>query len=84
MNVIISDITPYGIMYAVYTILGIPIGLFFMAYLVPKNIITKYFRQSHFNDGDNELFKLFPFTYYLTLWIACARPATGLHAAENV
>lgn len=70
MDVFISHVALYGLMYSWYTGLGIPIGLFLLAYAVPKNIIQKYFRQPHFNDGDEELFKLFPFTYYLTLWIA--------------
>lgn len=70
MDLIMAHLSLYGIMYAFYTCLGIPIGTFLMAYAVPKNIIQKYFRQPYFNDGDDELFKLFPFTYYLTLWIA--------------
>lgn len=59
-----------GAMYAVYTGLLIPISTYFLAYAVPKPIISKYFRQPHFNDGDDQLFDLFPFRYYLTLWIA--------------
>lgn len=59
-----------GLVYAVYTCLSIPIATFFLSYAVPRHIVTKYFRQPHFNDGDDELFKHFPFRYYLTLWIA--------------
>jgi hypothetical protein len=60
----------YGFLYAVYTCLSLPISTFFLAYAVPKPIIKKYFRQPHFNDGDDYLFDHFPFRYYLTLWIA--------------
>lgn len=60
----------YGFVYSIYTGLLIPVSTFFLSYAVPKHIISKYFRQPHFNDGDDQLFELFPFRYYLTLWIA--------------
>ena len=60
----------YGFMYAGYTFLSLPVSTFLLAYAVPKPIIKKYFRQPHFNDGDDYLFNHFPFRYYLTLWIA--------------
>lgn len=60
----------YSFIYLLYTILLIPISTFFLAYAVPKSLIEKYFRQPYFQDGDNELFAIFPFRYYLTLWIA--------------
>ncbi|WP_334119915.1 hypothetical protein [Limnobacter sp.] len=60
----------YTVVYFVYTGLLIPVSTYFLAFAVPKAIVSKYFRQPHFNDGDDELFELFPFRYYLTLWIA--------------
>jgi hypothetical protein len=67
---ILAVIFVYSLVYAAYTCLSIPVATFLLAYVVPKPIIKKYFRQPHFNDGDDELFELFPFRYYLTLWIA--------------
>lgn len=60
----------YSGMYVAYTFLSVPIGTFLLSYAVPKHIVTKYFRQPHFNDGDDLMFEHFPFRYYLTLWIA--------------
>ena len=60
----------YGGLYSISVCLSIPIATFFLAYAVPKHIVKKYFRQPHFNDGDDYLFDHFPFRYYLTLWIA--------------
>lgn len=59
-----------GLVYAVYTCLSLPVATFLLSYAVPRPIVQKYFRQPHFNDGDDQLFELFPFRYYLTLWIA--------------
>lgn len=56
--------------YAAYTCLSLPVATFLLSYAVPKKIVSKYFRQPHFNDGDDQLFDVFPFRYYLTLWIA--------------
>jgi hypothetical protein len=67
---LMSFLLVQGAVYAVYTGLLIPVSTFFLSYAVPKHIISKYFRQPHFNDGDDQLFELFPFRYYLTLWIA--------------
>ncbi|MDP3188176.1 hypothetical protein [Limnobacter sp.] len=67
---LVSLISHYGVVYAIYTFLLPPVATFFLSYAVPKHIVTKYFRQPHFNDGDDELFNHFPFRYYLTLWIA--------------
>lgn len=69
-DLITIHVIKYGFMYSVYTCLGIPIGTFLLSYAVPKAIVTKYFRQPYFNDGDDLMFQHFPFRYYLTLWIA--------------
>ena len=60
----------YSFVYLVYAILLVPVATFFLAYAVPATLIKKYFRQPYFHDGDDELFEVFPFRYYLTLWIA--------------
>lgn len=70
LNEVIGLLFEYSFIYAVYTFLSIPVATFLMSYAVPKSIVQKYFRQPHFNDGDDQLFELFPFRYYLTLWIA--------------
>lgn len=69
-DLFLAYVAQYGFVYAVYTCLSIPVATFFLAHAVPKHIATKYFRQPHFNDGDDLLFEHFPFRYYLTLWIA--------------
>ena len=53
----------YGFLYAMYTCLSVPVATFFLAYVVPKPIIKKYFRATYFHDGDDELFNHFPFRY---------------------
>lgn len=70
MDIAMALSLKYGFMYGVYTCLSLPISTFLLAYAVPKHIVKKYFRQPHFNDGDDLLFEHFPFRYYLTLWIA--------------
>lgn len=70
VDIFLSHLGVYCVMYLVYTGLLIPVSTYFLAYMVPKEIVSKYFRQPHFNDGDDQLFELFPFRYYLTLWIA--------------
>ncbi|HEX4879620.1 MAG TPA: hypothetical protein VFV39_07235 [Limnobacter sp.] len=70
LDAVMEFVLVYGFLYSIYTGLGVPIGAFLLAYAVPKHIVTKYFRQPHFNDGDDLLFEYFPFRYYLTLWIA--------------
>lgn len=70
MNEFIAEVSSLCVMYLFYTGLAIPIGMFLMSYAVPEPIIKKYFRSPYFNDGDDQLFELFPFRYYLTLWIA--------------
>lgn len=70
MDDFMSAVLGYSFAYMVYTILLVPICTFLLAYAVPANLIEKYFRQPYFHDGDDELFQVFPFRYYLTLWIA--------------
>lgn len=70
LDYFISAMWEYTVVYFVYTGLLIPVSTYFLAFAVPKEIVSKYFRQPHFNDGDDQLFELFPFRYYLTLWIA--------------
>lgn len=70
IDYVMSAVWEYTVIYFVYTGLLIPVSTYFLAFLVPKPIVNKYFRQPHFNDGDDQLFELFPFRYYLTLWIA--------------
>lgn len=70
IDYLINLISVYGIIYAIYAAPCLIVGTVIMSYLVPKHIVSKYFRQPHFNDGDDLLFEHFPFRYYLTLAIA--------------
>lgn len=70
IDYLIAIIFVNGLIYSAYTILSVPVATFLLSYAVPKSIVTKYFRKPHFNDGDDALFNVFPFRYYLTLWIA--------------
>lgn len=56
--------------HSIYGAIALAVSTYLLAYAVPPHIVTKYFRQPHFNDGDDQLFEHFPFRYYLTLWIA--------------
>lgn len=70
LDFFMSAMWEYSVVYFVYTGLLIPVSTYFLGFAVPQAIVSKYFRQPHFNDGDDELFNHFPFRYYLTLWIA--------------
>lgn len=70
VDMVMDFFLTYGFVYAVYATPLLIVGTVMMSFLVPKHIVKKYFRAPHFHDGDDELFKHFPFRYHLTLAIA--------------
>lgn len=41
--------------HSIYGAIVLAVSTYLLAYAVPPRIVTKYFRQPHFNDGDDQL-----------------------------
>jgi hypothetical protein len=70
MNELVLGVVKYCAYVVVYSTLLIPLSLIFLAKAIPDFLRLKYFRRPYFNDGDDQLFALFPFRYVLTFWLA--------------
>ncbi|NJM32726.1 MAG: hypothetical protein HC848_07595 [Limnobacter sp.] len=46
------------------------VGGVVVSYFVPEAMRSKYLKAPWFQDGDDEMFKTYPFRWYLTLWLS--------------